>query len=431
MKNRLVTLSPRAALFIGAALLSTPAWAQDTQVTPPPVVTTVPAPAPAPAPAPVITIAPASPVVQSVPEPAAEAPARAAPRAAARRPATSTTTTTTRRVTRTTTPAPAPAPVAEAPVAEAPPPAPVTEAVPAPEAVAPIETQTTDIATTETTAPAQSPTPIWPWLLVGALIVAGAVAALLFRRRREDEDVYVEPYEPVAVAPVVAREPVAERVYRPKPEPEVARPAVVAAAAAPLMGDTIEEEPNLDYAEPTAEAELHAAEKEDLAGLTAKAPVSQRPWLEFGMRPVRAGTSADEALVEIELTVGNAGDVPAKDVRISTFMLADGDASDMENLLIERGDDATVPPVTIKPGEGTRVDATLAVRKDTLSEHEFSPVVVADARYTMADGTEGRTSATFRVGLWTDEAKLEPILFDRPEMHREVAAELVGKPAHA
>ena len=43
MKNRLVSLSPRAALFIGAALLSTPAWAQDTTVTPPPVVSTVPA----------------------------------------------------------------------------------------------------------------------------------------------------------------------------------------------------------------------------------------------------------------------------------------------------------------------------------------------------------------------------------------------------
>ena len=57
--------------------------------------------------------------------------------------------------------------------------------------------------------------------------------------------------------------------------------------------------------------------------------------------------------------------------------------------------------------------------------------MVADARYTMADGTEGRTSATFRVGLWGESERLEPIAFDRPEMHRDVAAELVGKPAHA
>jgi hypothetical protein len=121
----------------------------------------------------------------------------------------------------------------------------------------------------------------------------------------------------------------------------------------------------------------------------------------------------------------------ARDVRISTFMLADGDTSHMEEMLIERGNETAVPPVTIKSGEGTRVDATLAVRKDTLSEHEFSPVVVADARYTMADGTEGRTSATFRVGVWGESERLEPIAFDRPEMHRDVAAELVGKPAHA
>jgi len=416
----------RAALFIGAALLSTPTFAQDGQdVTPPPVVSTVPAPAPAPAPAPTVTIAPTAPIVQAVPEtPAAEpraatrAPSRAAPR---------TTSTTTRQVTRTTTPA-APAPEAAAP---APAPAPVEATAPAPVAAAPLTPTETEVATTETTAPAQAPMPIWPWLLVGALIVAGAVIALLMRRRSEYDEVFEEPYEPVAepvaVAPVVVAEtPKPKRAAKPRHEPEIA-PALAAAA----MGDTIDNAPDANYSEPVAEAELAEAEKDDLAGLTSKAPVKKRPWLEFGMRPVRAGTSSDEALVEIELTVGNAGDMPAKDVRITAFMLADGDTTHMEELLVERGDDTAVPPVTIKPGEGTRVDATLAVRKDTLSEHEFSPVVVADARYTMADGTEGRTSATFRVGLWGDSEKLEPIAFDRPEMHRDVAAELVGKPAHA
>ena len=431
MKNNLVTLSPRAALLIGAALLSTPAFAQDSQVTPPPVVTTVPAPAPAPT----VTIAPSAPVVQAVPEtPAAEP--RTAPRATARPAAR--TTTTTRQTTRTTTPAaPAPEPVAAAPVA-APAPAPVEATAPAPVAAEPLPPVETQVATTETTAPVQSPMPIWPWLLVGALIVAGAVIALLMRRRKEYDEVYDEPYqayEPVAADPVIAPVAVpvaaaakAKRVTKPRHEPEVTR---VAPSAAAGVGDTIDNEPDANYSEPVAEVELAEAEKEDLAGLTSKAPVAKRPWLEFGMRPVRAGTSSDEALVEIELTVGNAGDMPAKDVRISAFMLADGDTSHMEELLVERGNNTAVPPVTIKPGEGTRVDATLAIRKDTLSAHEFSPVVVADARYTMADGTEGRTSATFRVGLWGDSERLEPIAFDRPEMHRDVAAELVGKPAHA
>lgn len=431
MKHRPVSLSPRVALFIGAALLSTPALAQD--VTPPPVVSTVPAPAPAPAPAqPAVTFAPSAPMVQSVPEtpPPAATPARATTRA----PATATRTATTRTTTTSTAPAPqaaAPAPAANplsSPQSAPVPPVPVSEtvnaAIEAQQGVT--ATTVTEPIVTETPAPAETPAPIWPWLLVGALIVAGAVIALLLRRRPETDQVYEEPYEPIAAAAPVAREPVAPRV-QPRHEPEVLRPAVAAAAAPLVLDDPAE--PEIDYAEPSADVELHNADQEDLAGLTTKAPVSERPWLEFGMRPVRAGTSADEALVEIELTVGNAGDQPAKDVRISTFMLADGDTSHMEELLIERGE-PTVPPVTIKPGEGTRVDATLAVRKDRL-DGEFDPVVVADARYTLADGSEGRTSATFRVGLWGESERLEPIAFDRPEMHRDIAAELVGTPEHA
>ncbi len=56
------------------------------------------------------------------------------------------------------------------------------------------------------------------------------------------------------------------------------------------------------------------------------------------MRPVRAGSSADDALVEIELTVGNSGSVAAHDVRISTFMFASEAASqsEMDRLLLER-----------------------------------------------------------------------------------------------
>ncbi|MES2445408.1 MAG: hypothetical protein V4574_21485 [Pseudomonadota bacterium] len=408
---------PRAALFIGAALLATPAFAQDapTQVTPPPVVSTVPQ---TPAPAPSVTFAPAAPTVQAVPEtPTAQTAPREATRTTARR-----TTTTTRQTTRAPAPAaaaPAPAPEPAAPVA-APveQPVAITPPVEAPVA-APAQTETT--ATTTETAPTQ--TPLWPWLLGGALVVIGVIAALLFRRRREYDEVYEEPYEPATVA-VAEPLPVAERTYAPRHEPEIA--AFV--APEPVVRSDELGEP-LVIAE---DAEIVKADADDLADLTAAAPVAHRPWLEFGMRPVRAGTSSDEALVDIELTIANSGDMPAKDVRISTFMLKDGESGDMERLLVER-DDSSVPPVTIAAGEGTRVDATLAVRKDELqaSGDSFSPVIVADARYTMADGTEGRTSATFRVGLWNGGEGIEPIEIGRPQMHDNVAAEVHGTPEHA
>lgn len=420
------TRSTRAALFIGAALLSTPAFAQDAQVTPPPVVSTVPQ-TPAPAPAPTVTFAPATPTVQAVPErPAAQTP----PRETATRTTTTarrTSAATTRQVTRTTAPAAAaPAPAPE-PVPAA---APVEQAAAAPEQLikSDISAFKADAASVATpadtaTAPTESAptqTALWPWLLGGALIVAGIIAALLFRRRGEYEEEYVEPYEPVAAAQPVAAP---ERTYIPRHEPEVAP----LAAAAPAVMQAEEIEP-VTIAE---DVEIAKADAEDLADLTAAAPVSQRPWLEFGMRPVRAGTSADEALVELELTVANSGDVPAKDVRISTFLLKDADAGEMERMLT--GHESSVPPVTIGAGDGTRVDATLAVRKDELRANgdSFSPVVVADARYTMADGSEGRTSATFRVGLWNGEDGIEPINIGRPQMHDNVAAELHGTPEHA
>ncbi|NML05614.1 hypothetical protein [Sphingomonas sp. G-3-2-10] len=426
--KRPVKLSPRAALFIGAALLATPAFAQDapTQtVTPPPVVSTTPA-TPAPAPAPTIQFAPAAPQVQQVPATPEPAPARAETR-------TTTTTRTQARtqprttVTRQTTTSTAPA----APAAAAPEPAAPAEAAPVPvEAtapppvteVAPTTVQTSEIdAQTSEAAPTQAA--LWPWLAGGALIVLAALAFLLLRRRREEEEVYYEePYvasedyagDPELIAARAAREEYREELGLAESIPPAihAAPAVVAAQA--------------DAAE---DAEIVRADADDVAGLTSAAPVAKRPWLEFGMRPVRAGTSSDEALVDIELTVANAGDIDAKDVRISTFLLSEREASEMENMLLERPE-SSVPPVTIPAGRGTRVDATLALRKDGLGE-EFTPVVVADARYTMADGSEGRTSATFRVGLWNEGDGLEPIATGDREMHHNVAAELHGTPAHA
>jgi hypothetical protein len=156
----------------------------------------------------------------------------------------------------------------------------------------------------------------------------------------------------------------------------------------------------------------------------------------MSLRPVRAGTNVDEALVEIELTIGNSGSVAAEDVRISTFMFASQPAhgTDMERMLIERGDDG-VPLVTIRPGEGTRVDATLALSKAELIEStdgSILPIIVADARYTLPDGSEGRTSASFTIGVSEEGGpEMAPIQLSERAMHDDVEARLHGVPEHA
>jgi len=417
-----------AALIPATLLLAVPAFAQD-----------VPA-ATAPPPA---QVAPPI-VVPTVSEPAASAPTEVTPpttapaeTTAAKAPVRATTRTTravtrTTHVTRATAPAPAaiaPAPVAPAPVAVTP-----AEPVPAPVTAAPVEAvappPAAPAATTETTTTQAG---IWPWAVGGLLALLAVIGLFVMRRRRADVDegLYEEPYvEPkFQRAPIVAPAPVAaEPAFARAPVPEFLRTAPLAAAS--------------DMPAPTASEDAALAEPEaaEVAELTAgDAPVANRPWLEFALRPVRAGVSADEALVEFELTVGNSGSVKAKDVRISTFLFASepGSEAEMERMLIERGEDHEdgVHPVTIEPGEGTRIDATLALPKAHLLETtngSILPVVIADARYTLADGREGRTSASFTIGVSEEGTPaMSPLSLADRGMHDEVEARLSGVPEHA
>lgn len=335
-------------------------------------------------------------------------PRRAPPVARAAAPAAAAATPV---ATPAPTPAPSPAALAEA---ATPPAAQPATAVPA-------EPAATTTQTNATQATDGGGVPLWPLAAIVAVIVAVGAFFLLRRRKAnayDDEDVYYE--EPAYAEPV----PVAEA--------PVAAVAPVAAPVAAAVAMTQKDEPVA--AGLADELTVTDAPAEDVAALTGgAAAVHDRPWLELAMRPVRAGTSADEALVEIELTVANSGSVTAEDVRVSTFMLTDAHASEMERLLVDAPADAAIDPVTIEPGEGTRIDATLAALKADLgAEGRFTPVVVADARYRLPDGSEGRTSASFVVGVSDEEGgALIPIDLADRVMREDVEARLHGEPEHA
>ncbi|WP_235364633.1 hypothetical protein [Sphingomonas sp. ERG5] len=437
-----------AALVPTLVLLAAPAVAQEVQ-TAPPVQTVAPPPV-----VPTITAAPPAPVAATPPVAQATAPEPVAVEPAAETEAAPVTRRTTRAVRQTRTVTRTPAPQRAAPVAAAPAPAavavpattppvttpevtPVAEApvvaaapAPAPEAAVPVA-DTANATTTTTTEVA----PVWPWVVAGLAVLALLGALLLRRRRRAAEDVYYEEeyVEPVAEAAPARIEPArAGPVMSPEPQfvrvaPLAATP--VAAATADKVADAV-----------TVEAELAEPEAEDVAALTAGSAHADRPWLEFSMRPVRAGSNADDALVEIELTVGNSGAIAAEDVRISTFMFATefGNEAEMERLLLDRTGEGEVSPVTIKPGEGTRVDATLSLSKEVLGEEakSFVPFVVANARYRLADGSEGHTSASFTIGMNDDgtndgSGEMRPIAIHRQQMSDNIEARLHGVPEHA
>jgi hypothetical protein len=245
--------------------------------------------------------------------------------------------------------------------------------------------------------PAGSAIATWQWLLAAAAIAVIAIASahLIARRRRREEAYYEEAVyeEPAYEAPAIAVEP-----------------ALVPAAAV------------------AEEASVTESDRADVDALAASSePAPNRPWLEFLMRPVRAGTSEDETRVEFELTVGNTGSVPARDVQVSTWMVAGGEGTDMERSLIEPPADAILSEMTIAPGDGARVDGAISLPRDGL-HGSVLPVVVADARYRLPDGSEGRTHASFAVGLPSGDG-IAPFAADSPSgLRDDVEARLHGEP---
>ena len=407
MKQHPQTLRIAAvALFASAAFVNAPLFGQDVPVVaPPPPVQAAPPPPTAVIPPPIIVprappprAAPADPprATRSAPEPRQAQ--RTAPRPA-------------ERSTRTTTPVPA-APVAAAPEAAAPAPTPTSaEAAPPPAAVQP--------AQPNGDAPSDVSDSTLTWLVVAGLALVIALAGFVFlRRRRVSEEEYYQE-EPAYEQPVAVDEPVLPvRDY----QPALVTPAFNRAAPAPVA------EPEV-VAAATGLA-MHEADRADVEALNASShPEGHRPWLEFLLRPVRAGTTEDEALVEFELTVGNTGTVSAEDVRISTWMVAGGEGSEMERSLIEPPAEATTSETRIAAGDGARVDATIALPRERLKD-DVLPVLVADARYTLPGGGEGRTSARFAVGLPSGDG-LAPFAAALGEGLREdVEARVEGEPEH-
>ncbi len=377
MKTHPAPLARAAALLLAAAALPlTPAIAQETappadepaaEAPAPDATTTIPAPeATTPAPETVVTEPEAT-----APAPATRAPAR--------------TTTTRRTETRTTRRVPATVPGPAVPVAVVPVP---VETLPPPVATTPLPppvAQTPPVEVLPEIPPAPVTTTVetedsrdalMPWLLAGLLLI-GALAFFALRSRRRthvhDERTYA-PAEPVHVAPVAA--------------PVVPAPIVTPVAAVTPAG---------------------------------------RPELNLTMRPRRAGVSGNDARVEFELTVGNSGPVAAENVRISTWMLAAG-SSEAESALIVPRDHADTPPVTIGAGESRTMEASVALPTAEVEGDAVLPVVVADARYSLPDGSEGRTSASFAVGV-PDGEELAHFGIDNPSgLHEGVVAKPLGEP---
>jgi hypothetical protein len=157
------------------------------------------------------------------------------------------------------------------------------------------------------------------------------------------------------------------------------------------------------------------------------APVG-RPRIDLRMRPVRAGVQGEGARVEFELTVLNEGPVDAEDVRVYTWMTQSGGGQDATRALLPPPGHVGTPPVSLAAGEARTLQASVALPRAELTGTSLLPAVVADIRYRLPGGREGRTAAAFSVGLPAgDELGAFP-LDGAAGLHAGVIALPLGQP---
>jgi hypothetical protein len=369
MKN-ISTARPRtlALLLAATALPVTPVVAQEA-VAPPPVATTTPQlqadPRQAePTAAPVA--APAAPVFAAPSEVVQALPARVTPTQVTVAKAVPYRAAITHAVIRPTRTYSLAAPVAvrppTVPPVAAPAPAPVVVATKVP---APVVSPSVDASTKSTTVTNQSP---WLWI-IGGLVAMGVVALLFVRRRKPvEQEAYGEPH---GVAPL-------------KP----ALPLVASVAIVPVV-------------KPAASS----VKKSKAANLGVG---DERPWIGISLQATGSNARGQTDLVEYNLIVENAGEVVARDVEVSTFLI-DGrvKSSETETSLIDPVGETQSRFIDLAPGTSVPIASTLSV------PHGTDPCIIAEARYPLPGGGEGHIAARFIIEATngdTVEARLDNVL---------------------
>lgn len=296
-------------------------------------------------------------------------------------------------------PAPTPRPAPAAAPASAPRVAPARAAISAPVAVP-------DATPTPRPAPSAGPTSAAPTpavqeprpvssapqsgpmreivLAVTALIVLAALGWLFFRRRlgrAERIDAPAAPPLPVPVAP--------------PPPPPASGPA--------------------------APPPVFAAEPEP-----ASAP---RAWIEFDLRPIRAGTNLTSAAVDYELTVRNTGDGTATGIHVDIRLLSASAEQDavLAALFAMPIDRPAIAPFDLPPGTEATLGGMAMAPRETLNAFTaqgrsfFVPVLALNALYRR-DGGEGQTASAHVIGIEREgTAKMAPFRLDTgPRMAADV-----------
>ncbi|WP_260599617.1 hypothetical protein [Sphingomonas endolithica] len=339
--------------------------------TPTPTPVPTPAPTRVPTPAPVPTATPVAPVRRATPTPVPTS----APPAKRDLPA----------VLAVPTPTPTPSSTPSVPLEDVPLPA-ATPVVP----VAPVADSGADAGGSRIPA-------------VIALVVLAALALVglaLFRRRRrrtdqwDHEEISVEVATPDA--PALPEAPPADL-----PIPALSTPAAPDVPAPPLPAS-----PAPSFLRPAASP-----------ASTARAQI------ELDLRPVRAGTNLTSAAVDYEVTVRNAGEATATDIRVDLGLIsaaADQDAV-LSGFFAAPIGRPLVAPFVLAPGQQISLSGMAMRPRDTLNVFSvqdrplFVPLFALNVLYGWEGGASGQSANAWVIGIErADGGKMQPFRLDTP-----------------
>ena len=261
------------------------------------------------------------------------------------------------------------------------------------------------------------------------------------------------PPPPTATAtPPARREPAAPAQARRAPQTAPGQPDQTAPSAAtpgPLPPGPAETQPTFDTPLPTETAPPSAApapsggtpwyvyalgfgllilagaaflrrrrrdEEDDTPAATLVAPAAPvapradpvpRPWLELDLKTQRASFTETEAVIQFELSIGNTGGSPARNLRIDIKMINAGREQDQEIGAFFKTAGRTVTKLNL-PGIGA--DSTGVIRGEVAMPLEemravkldgrmlFIPVVAVNALYDYGENRTGHSAKSYVVG---------------------------------
>ncbi len=218
--------------------------------------------------------------------------------------------------------------------------------------------------------------PLWPWLLLAAVIGA-AGAFLLLRRRRSREAFAGGPEIDAYVAPQPAPRPAP-----PSPPPEA--PPAKAPPAKPV-------------------------------GVVSS---RLRPWIEIAFAPLGFTIDEERVTLEFEVQLTNSGSAPARDIVVEASMFNAGATQDRDIGVffaqpVGQGEKIqAIPPLQHVNLRTSLVAPRQNIQVFELGGHQvFVPLVAFNAIYRQGSGT-GQTSTAYLVGRDTKGEKLGPLRAD-------------------